>query len=66
MTVMEKQTIKALADCDLKIYQTAKRLNCSVGTLKRRIQAVYNRTGLDATKFYDLVKLLVGIKGEEI
>lgn len=64
LKAIEKQTIKALAECDLKISVAAKKLKCAPPTLSTRISNIKKQTGLDATKFYDLIKLLNIIKGE--
>ena len=66
MPEIEKEIILAMAECDLKKFAVAKKLHCHRNTVTYHIEKVKNRTGLDATRFYDLVKLLDGIKGEEM
>lgn len=58
LKAIEKQTIKALAECNLKTTVAARKLNCALPTLSARISNIKKQTGLDATNFYDLIKLL--------
>ena len=61
MPDIEKDIILAMAECDLKKFAVAKKLHCHRNTVTYHIEKVKDRTGLDATKFYDLL-----IDGESI
>lgn len=60
------ETLNAMADYSMNIKDVANALFTHRNTIKYRINKIKDETGLDARKFRDLVKLLDGIKGEEI
>lgn len=63
LSELEKDLIKTMCDCDLKIKQVAIRMCYSRGNITYHIEKILDKTGLDARKFYDLVKLLEMCEG---
>ena len=53
-----RQVILTLADADLNVNETARRLFLSRNTVVYHIEKIKRHTGLDPTKFHDLCKLL--------
>lgn len=53
-----RQVILTLADADLNVNETARRLFLSRNTVEYHIEKIKRRTGLDPTKFHGLCKLL--------
>ena len=58
MTEFELKMIKMLAECDMSLQKAANKLYVHRNTLTYHIEKIKQRTGLDARRFYDLLKLL--------
>lgn len=58
MTEQQIKIIKALADCNMNVQQTAKSINYHRNTIIYHLQKIKNETGLNPMNFYDLVKLI--------
>lgn len=58
LTEVDKQVILALAECDMKISKAARKLYMHRNTIYYHIELIKNKTGCDANKFYDLLKLV--------
>lgn len=58
LSELEKDLIKAMCACDLKIERVAKCMCYSRGNIVYHIEKIADKTGLDPRKFYDLIKLL--------
>lgn len=57
---VEKEIIKAMADCNMNIAEVSKKLMYHRNSIVYHIETIKENTGLDARVFYDLVKLLKG------
>ena len=55
---VEKDVIRALADCEMKTKTAADNLHYHVNTIVYRCEQIKKRTGLNPRRFYDLVALL--------
>lgn len=58
MNDRHKAIILAMADCDLQISKTARKLYCNRNTIIYHLQKIKVETGLDPEKFWDLCKLV--------
>lgn len=58
---IEREIILALADCDINPAAAARKLYLSRNTVLYHLEKVEDRTGLNARRFYDLVKLVEGV-----
>lgn len=58
LTEIEKITIRALADCDMKTKRAADKLHYHANTIIYHCNQIEKRTGLDPRRFYDLAELL--------
>ena len=58
MTEFELKVVKMIADCDMSLQMAANKLYVHRNTLTYHIKKIKQRTGLDARRFYDLLKLL--------
>lgn len=58
----ESLTIKALAECNMNVCATARKLNVDRDTVLYRCNRIEKKTGINPRTFYGLVKLLVGLK----
>lgn len=60
-----EETIRALADNQLRRTEAARQLWISQNAMRYRIDAIKRETGLDPTNFWDMQKLveLYGIEG---
>lgn len=54
----KKEILRAMADCNLSIQAVKQKLFLHRNTVTYRIEQIKKETGLDARKFYDLMKLL--------
>ena len=54
----QKDIIKAFADCNMKIAETARKMFFCRSTIEYQLERVKDKTGLDPCKFHDLNKLL--------
>ncbi len=61
----QKSVLRALADNDLKTCAAAKALYYSYNTILYHIKEIKNKTGMDPRCFWDLVKLLEGVRRDE-
>ena len=64
LTEKQKHIIKAFADNDMNVSETARNLFCHRNSVTYHLEKIYEDTGLDPRNFYDLVTLLSMI-GEE-
>lgn len=62
----KKETIRAIADCNLNKKATSRMLFLSRNALTYRIEQIKKETGLDARVFRDLVELLRLLKEEQL
>jgi len=60
-----RQTIRALADADLRLHVTAERLQIHPNTARYRLRRVQERSGRDPRRVADLIELLVAIALED-
>ena len=60
----DAEMILTIADCNINLAQVAQKLYVHRNTVSYRIERIRKQTGLDATKFYDLVKLVELVKAE--
>ena len=58
LTDLDWEIIFGLADNDLKVATTAKKLFMCRGSIEYHIHKIFRKTGLDPRKFHDMVKLL--------
>ena len=60
-----EETIRALADNQLRRTEAARKLWISQNAMRYRIDAIKRETGLDPTNFWDMQKLveMYGIEG---
>lgn len=65
MTDRERETVLALADCNMNESEVARRLYIHRNSVVYRSSCVKKKTGLDPENFYDLAKLVEMVKGEE-
>ena len=65
MTERDKEIIRGMAECNMNASLVAKKQFWHRNTIVYHIQRVKAETGLDAMVFYDLVKLLERIDGED-
>ena len=54
----ETEIILRMAECSLNVSEAAEKMYMCRTTLVYNIEKLMKKTGLDARKFYDLVKLL--------
>ncbi len=54
----KRETIIALAECNMNASQAAAKTNYHRNTFLYQIEQIKKKTGLDPTNFYDLIKLL--------
>lgn len=64
LTEKQKYVIRAFADNDMNVSETARNSFCHRNTITYHLEKIYEDTGLDPRNFYDLVTLLSMI-GEE-
>ena len=62
LTDMDKQVILSLADCNMNITEAARRMFAHRNSIEYHVKRVKKISGLDATKFYDLCKLIQIVK----
>ena len=65
MTERDREIIRGMAECNMNASLVAKKQFWHRNTIVYHIQRVKEETGLDAMVFYDLVKLLERIDGED-
>ena len=65
MTEFELKVVKMIADCDMSLQKAANKLYVHRNTLTYHIKKIKQRTGLDARRFYDLLKLLEFVSEKE-
>ena len=65
MAEFEIKVINTLAECDMSLNMTAKKLYVHRNTLTYHIEKIKQQTGLDARRFYDLCRLLEVANGKE-
>ena len=65
MTEFELKVVKMIADCDMSLQMAANKLYVHRNTLTYHIKKIKQRTGLDARRFYDLLKLLEFVSEKE-
>ncbi len=65
ITEFELKMIKMLAECDMSLQKAANKLYVHRNTLTYHIKKIKQRTGLDARRFYDLLKLLEMVEKDE-
>lgn len=58
LSAVDKNIIREMGECSLKVRQVATRMHYSSGGVLYHIKKIKKCTGLDARKFADLVKLL--------
>lgn len=58
LTACETEIIIRMADCNLNAKKVAEQMYLARSSLIYHIDNLTKKTGLDARKFYDLVKLL--------
>ena len=58
LTEHQKQIIRAMAECDMNISAAARKLYYHRRSVEGIVTTVRRNTGLDARKFYELIKLL--------
>lgn len=58
MTKIDARIVAAMADCNLRPSEVARREYMHRNTVLYHLDKVKRETGLDATHFYDLLKLL--------
>lgn len=58
MTRQDAQIVLAFAECDMRASEVARRKYMHRNTVIYHLDKVKRETGLDATHFYDLLKLL--------
>ena len=57
LNATEKETIREMASCQMNISRVAEKLGCSRNAIYNRLRNIENKTGLDPTDFYGLLKL---------
>ena len=65
LTEKQKTVIWQWAANDMRIPETSYALDCHRNTVVYNLRQVKLRTGLDPTRFYDLVRLLVLLHEEK-
>lgn len=65
MTEREIEIIKALADNNMNVSKTAKKVFACRNTVEYQISKIHNYTGLNPKNFYDLCKLLQMVEKRE-
>ena len=53
------ETLRAYADADMNVLQTAKRLNIHPNTIYSRAQKIHDITGKNLLSYHDLTELLL-------
>ena len=62
MTKQDARIVAAMADCNLRPSEVARREYMHRNTVLYHLDKVKRETGLDAQNFYDLIKLLEIVK----
>lgn len=65
MTRQDARIVAAMADCNLRPSEVARREYMHRNTVLYHLDKVKRETGLDAQNFYDLIKLLEIVKEEQ-
>ena len=65
MKSTDKEVILMLADCNMNAAEAARRMMYHRNTIIFRMQSIKKKTGLNPGNFYDLVKLVEIVGGEE-
>lgn len=65
MTKIDARIVAAMADCNLRPSEVARREYMHRNTVLYHLDKVKRETGLDAQNFYDLIKLLEIVKEEQ-
>lgn len=65
MTKQDARIVAAMADCNLRPSEVARREYMHRNTVLYHLDKVKRETGLDAQNFYDLIKLLEIVKEEQ-
>ena len=58
VTDIQKETIKAFAECDMNASKTAEHMYMCRNAVVYNLNEIKRKMGLDPRKFYDLIKLL--------
>lgn len=64
ITPIRREIILALADCNMNVMATARKLFRDHSTVRYHIRIIKRITGLDPMNFYDLCELVACVKGE--
>lgn len=64
LTTRQKEIILALADNGMRIRRAADAMYCNHAGLYHHMNNIKDRTGLDPRDFWDLIKLVEMVKGE--
>lgn len=65
MTKQDARIVAAMADCNLRPSEVARREYMHRNTVLYHLDKVKRETGLDAQNFYDLIKLVDMVKEEQ-
>ena len=65
MTEMDKKVILALAECDMCVSRTGRKLYMHHNSIMYHVRRIREITGLDPKKFYDLQRLVEEVKNDK-
>ncbi|MBQ4160573.1 MAG: helix-turn-helix domain-containing protein [Clostridia bacterium] len=65
LTDVQKEILKKFADCDLKVSRTSTAMFMAQGTVNYHLREIKRKTGLNPRSFWDLIKLLEGVRRDE-
>lgn len=65
MKAKYRELIIALADNNMRVKPTARKLQRHYNTVYNQVMLIFRETGLDALDFYDLHKLVAMVRAEE-
>lgn len=65
LTEVDIECVRTLAECDMSIAETARRMYMARTTIVYHLKKVKKYTGLNPMKFRDLVRLMEMLGGEE-
>lgn len=62
LSEIKREVILAFAECNMRVRETARKMFKHRNTVVYHLQQIKEITGLDPYNFYDLIKLVEGVK----